>query len=219
VNRASVAAPRGLSAVVGLVVAVVVVACQPIGASSQSPGSSIPRGSGQPLEPPSTIGPPPSPTPPGDTSPVVLDPSLLEILPESIGGFEVTEALDEATIALADPALPKIATAVDVGVAVDIATGNLVTAHVVKLRPEAFTDATFSQWRDSYDEGACAAAGGNLGSAEATIDNRRVYIGTCVQGLRTYHVWLQDHDVLISASSIGDARFGEQLMDNLRVGA
>jgi hypothetical protein len=44
-----------------------------------------------------------------------------------------------------------------------------------------------------------------------------VYITSCTQGLRTYHVWLTDQGILISASAIGDANFGEQLMDNLRV--
>jgi hypothetical protein len=149
----------------------------------------------------------------------VLDPTLLAILPESIEGAPVTEALDEAALALADPALPRIATALDVGVAVDTATADLVTAHVVKLRPEAFTDATYRQWRDSFDEGACAGAGGVRGVAEATIDERTVHITSCVARQVTYHVWLKGHDTLISASAIGDGRFGEKLMDNLRVPA
>jgi hypothetical protein len=227
VNRAPGSARRGppvvglaLAIGVAAVAAVLVAAFEPFGPpGSPTPGSggSITSGTGQTLEPPTTIGPPPSPSAPDDTAPVLLDPTLLEILPESIGGIEVTEAIDEAAIALADPALPRIATGLDVGVALDTATANLVTAHVVKLRPEAFTDATFSQWRDSFDEGACAAAGGIRGLAEATIDDRTVHITSCVAGLRTYHVWLQDLDVLISASSIGDAAFGEQLMDNLRV--
>jgi hypothetical protein len=148
-----------------------------------------------------------------------MDDTLLEILPDSIGGFEITEAPDEAAIALNDPAVSRIASAVDVGVAVDVATGNLVTAHVVRLRPDAMTDSVFRQWRDSYDEGACAAAGSVGGHAQATIDERTVFITNCTAGLLTYHLWLPDDDLLISASAIGDAHFGEQLMDNLRVPA
>ena len=194
-------------------------ACQPGSTPSTSrPGSSGPGGAAT-LEPPTSFGPPPSPSPPDSASPVVLDPTLLAVLPESIDGVPVTEALDEAALALADPALPRIATALDVGVAVDTANADLVSAHVVKLRPEAFTDATYEQWRESYDEGACAGSGGVLGLAEATIDERTIHITSCVQGLRTYHVWLVEQDTLISASSIGDARFGEKLMDNLRVSA
>jgi hypothetical protein len=178
--------------------ALIVIGCQFGATGSGSPGSS------------GNVG-------PGASTPVVLDATLLGVLPESVAGFPITEAPDEAAIALADPALPKIATALDAGVAVDKASGNLGYALVVKLKPGAFNDDYFRQWRDSFDEGACNAAGGIAGTAEATIDDRTVYITTCVQGLRTYHAWLPDQDLLISASSVGEARFGEQLMDNLRV--
>ena len=200
--------------------AAIVAACQS-GSPGPTSGSSdgIPQATIQPTEPVVTLGPPPSPTPPDQTSPVALDPTVLSILPESVGGVPVTESVDEATQAFADPSLPKIATAVDAGVAVDAGNGNLVYAWVVRLRAEAFGDAIFQQWRDSYDEGACSGAGGVVGRAEATLDDRTVYITSCVQGLRTYHVWLRDQDILISASAIGDGKFGELLMDNLRAPA
>lgn len=212
--RRSAALALGLAALLAGVAA-----CQPGSTPSTSgPGSSGPGGAAT-LEPPTSFGPPPSPSPPDNTSPVVLDPMLLEVLPDSIEGAPVTEALDEAALALTDPALPRIATALDVGVAVDTATADLVTAHVVKLRPDAFTEATFRQWRDSFDEGACAGAGGVRGVAQATIDERTVHITSCVSGQLTYHLWLMEQDILISASSIGDGRFGEKLMDSLRVPA
>jgi hypothetical protein len=164
------------------------------------------------------VGPPSSPTtPPSDPEPVVLDETLLQVLPESIDGVPVTESIDEAARALTDPGLPLIATALDVGVAVDPGSGNLASAHVVRLRPDAFDATTFQQWRSSYDEGACTASGGIVGRAEASIDDRNVFITSCVAGLRTYHVWLEEQGLLVSASSIGDDRFGEKLMDMLRV--
>lgn len=203
--------------VLAIAVALSVAACATDQRPSGAPG--VTDGPRSTSELPGSFGPPPIPTQPDDASPVVLDGALLQILPDSVGGFEITEAPDEAAIALSDPALSSIATAVDVGVAVDTATGNLVTAHVVRLREGAMTDALFRQWRDSYDEGACLAAGGVGGHAEATIDERTVFITNCAAGLLTYHLWLADDDLLISASSIGEARFGEQLMDNLRVPA
>ena len=188
-------------------------------------GSSTPTGSAEvnvpgathSAEPIVTLGPPPSPTPPDETTPVTLDPTTLAFLPESVNGIPVTESVDEATQALINPSLPRIATSMDAGVAVDANSGNLVYAWVVRLRPDEFTDALYRQWRDSYDEGACSGAGGTTGNAEVTIDDRTVYIGSCVQGLHTYHLWLKDEAILISASAIGDAKFGEVLMDNLRV--
>jgi hypothetical protein len=211
------------AAAVSITAAVILAACQPgssPSSASGAPGSSgVAGGATAGAAPPATFGPPPSPTPPDETSPVVLDPALLEVLPASIDGFPVTESIDEATLALTDPALPRIATALDAGVAVDTGGGNLVYALVVKLRPEAFNADTYRQWRDSFDEGACAAAGGVLGRAEAPIDERTVYVTSCVASLRTYHVWLEDEALLVSASSIGEGNFGEKLMGELRVPA
>lgn len=43
-----------------------------------------------------------------------------------------------------------------------------------------------------------------------------VYIGTCNGGARTYHTWLDKASIVISATSVGTKRFGEQLVGNLR---
>jgi len=201
--------------------ALIVAACQsspPTESPSTTDGASLPGGVAS-AEPPVTLGPPPSPTPPDETSPVALDPTVLAFLPESVAGTPVTESVDEATQALADASLPTIASAVDAGVAVDAGNGNLVYAWVVRVRHDKFSDVVYGQWRDSYDEGACSGAGGVVRRAEATIAGRTVYITSCVQGLRTYHVWLKDQGILISASAIGDGKFGELLMANLRVPA
>ena len=164
-----------------------------------------------------SLGPPPSPTPPDSSSPVVVDATLLAFLPQDVNGSAVTESIDEATNAISNPDLPKIASAVDAAVAVDGGHSNLVYALVVRLLPGKLTDAIYRQWRDSYDQGACADAGGIVGRAETTIDSRTVSITSCVQGIRVYHVWLNEPGILISAWAIGDGKFGELLMDNLRL--
>ena len=192
--------------------------CQPAG-PTDAPRSATSGGSTPSPEPVFTLGPPPSPTQPDVTTPLVLDPTVLAFLPETVNGVLVTESTDEATQALADAALPRIASAMDAGIAVDSGNANLVAAWVVRLRPDKFTEATYQLFRDAYDEGRCQAAGGVEGRAQATIDGRTVYITTCIQGLRTYHLWLQDAGILIAAWSVGEARFGEVLMDNLRVPA
>jgi hypothetical protein len=201
--------------------AAIVLALTTLLAACESGNGSGPPSSGTPsvaipTDPAMSAGARPTPTP-DDATPAVIDAALLDYLPETVGGALVTEALDEAALALADPALPRIATALDVGLALDETSRNLVTAHVVRLREGAFDDDTYRQWRDSYDDGACAAAGGIVGRAEATIDERTVHVTSCVAGLRTYHVWIEDEHLLISASSVGDGRFGELLMSELRV--
>jgi hypothetical protein len=209
-------ATRRLAAAMALGLALA--ACDP---AAVLPTPTAPSGPADPSVPVATLDPvesvpPAEPSPTfSDTSPVVLDPSLLSILPESIDGFPITEAPDEAAVALSDPALQDLATALDAGVA--LGDGNLVTAWVIKLRSGALDDEGFRQWRDTYDFGACSAADGVAGHAEAPIGGRQTFITTCTLGLRTYHVWLEEQDLLVSASSIGSANFGEVLMSTLRI--
>lgn len=200
--------------------ALLVAACGGVEAPSSTPPATAVGSAPTPtIEPPTSFGPPPSPTPPDDVTPLALDATLLAWLPESVEGVAVVEDVDEAAVALNDPALPRIASAVDAGVAVDAGSGNLVYGWVVRLRPGVFNSADFRQWRDAYDDGACAQAGGVVGRAEADIGGRTAYVTSCVTGLHTYHVWLEDQDILISASSIGEGRFGEKLLEGLRVPA
>ena len=209
--------PRRLAIIAGGLLAATLAGC---GTDVPSGGpSNVP--SAGPLATPTaaalaTIGPPPSPTP-DDAAPVVLDEALLGVLPAEIGSTPVKEDLDAASLALTDPALDQVASAIDAGVAFDAGSGNLVLALVVRLKPDAFGEELFRQWRDSYDEGACAQTGGVVGHAEADIGGRRTYVTSCVQDMHTYHVWLKEQGLLISASSIGDGRFGEQLLEGLRV--
>jgi hypothetical protein len=194
-----------------------VAACSTPGPTSQPQGTSIsglPTATAPPLR---SFGPPPSPTQPDDTTPLVLDDALLAFLPDTVAGIKVTEDQDAAAEALGNQALPAIASAVDAAVAVDVGSGNLVYALVVRIRPASFGDEAFRQWRDSYDQGACAASGGVVGNAEATLGGRQTFITSCVGGMHTYHVFLKVQGVIISASAIGDGRFGELLLDNLRV--
>jgi hypothetical protein len=147
---------------------------------------------------------------------VVIDPRLLGILPADVLGVPLVENAAAEDSALDDPELAKVATSMAEALAVDPATSEFVFAVVVHLKPGVMNDAGFRDWREYFDRGACSQAGGIGGNAEALIDGRTVYIGTCTGGVRTYHAWLQSNDVLVSASSLGDRRFGEVLMGHLR---
>ncbi|MEO8469003.1 MAG: hypothetical protein ABI573_04980 [Chloroflexota bacterium] len=150
------------------------------------------------------------------SSSVAIDASLLAILPARVDGIEVVESPEAEIAALAGPELAAVGSAMAAGIAVDATSGQFVYAVVVRLEPGAVTDAVFRDWRDSYDEGACSQAAGVTGKAEAQIGGRTVYIGSCGGGVLTYHVWLADQGILISASAVGDRRLGEALMGNLR---
>lgn len=157
----------------------------------------------------------PTGTPAVDTA-VTIDPALLEILPATVDGVEVVRNADGEAAALGDPLLAQVGEAVAAGLAVEPASGDFVYAVVVRLLPDAMSDAAFRDWRDSFDEGACSQAGGVANHVETGIGGNTVYIGTCTGGLRTYHVWLEDRGVLISVSAVGERRLGELLVANLR---
>jgi len=163
-----------------------------------------------------TVGPAGTPVPLGSFGPITIDPSLLGVLPATVSGLPVMESPEGDADATTNRVLPSLASAAVAGVAVDTASGDLVVALVVRLRAGTFDDAAFRSWRDSYDLGACAASGGVTGDAEAQIGGRTVFVGSCANGLHTYHAWIAGVNLLVSASSIGSRRLGEDLMANLR---
>ena len=147
----------------------------------------------------------------------MVDATLLAVLPAAVDGLPVNESPEGEDAALADPILPQVASEIASGLAIDAATGDFVYVVVVRLLPGGFDDATFRDWRDTYDIGACSQAGGVAGKAEATIGGRHVFIGTCAGGVRTYHVRLVERGLLISLSAVGDQRrLGELLLKGLR---
>jgi hypothetical protein len=168
------------------------------------------------VAPVATFGPPGPDASQDTTTPLTIDAGLLKFLPEQVAGVAVSESVDSAADALGEPDLGGLASGLDVAVGV-AGDGNLVYALVVRLRPGGLNDVAFRQWRDTYDQGACSAAGGVSGHAQSEIAGRTVYIGSCVSGIRTYHVLLPKDGLLITAWSIGEGRYGEQLMATLRV--
>ena len=213
-------APVAMFVATGVLAGLLLAACD-TNKPSTSPTSIPGQSSGPPPSsgtatgaPPASFGPPPVPTP-DDTTGVILDPTVLDVLPADIDGIPVTEEPDEAAALFNTIDLGRYAEAADAAVAVD--GSNLVVAWVVRLRPGGFDETSYQQWRDSYDEGACSAAGGVTGRAQAELGGRNTYVTSCVAALRTYHVWLEEQNVLISASSVGEGRFGEKLMSTLRV--
>lgn len=175
----------------------------------------------EPSSPPTATAPVATPTvaPPTSTavvSGVEIDPALLGILPATVDGLAVLESPEGEAEALGDPLLGEVASALAAGLAIEPATGDFVYAVVVGLLPGAMDGHVFRDWRDSFDEGACSQADGVSGHAETQIGGRTVYIGTCVGGLRTYHVWIEENAVLVSASEVGERRLGQLLIENLR---
>ncbi len=200
--------------ILSLAVIGVVVGCGPRTPSlpATQPASPTSAVIGTPA-PPSTAAPSPSSATPASPA-VTEDASLLAILPAAVDDAPVRAEAQSFTDALADPSF--VANVQAAVFAVAVSGSDLASGIVAHLRPGVYSDAFFRDWRDTYDTGACAQAGGVVGNAEAELGGRTVYVTSCAGGLRVYHAHLPGRDVVVSLFSVGDRRFGEQLMAGLR---
>lgn len=145
---------------------------------------------------------------------VLRDPSLLGLLPASVAGVTVTEEPQSFAEAASDPAF---AASVDRAVFVVAVSGSdLASGVIAHLRAGVYSDAMFADWRASYDDGACAQAGGVVAHAERDAGGRALDVTTCGGGLRVYHAYLPRQGVIVSLFSTGPADLGLQVMESLR---
>jgi hypothetical protein len=169
---------------------------------------------------------PAAPTIPGPTpsssgsSEVVVDPTLLRVLPDAVVGVAMTPDLETAAEIAAEPAIAPFVEALALATAVGPPATDTVSDYVVvtvaRLRRGIFGPAFFRGWRDTFDAAVCEQAGGVDGHAETTIAGHETFIGTCVGGVHTYHVHLPADDIVVSMQGLGDGRFGERVVETLR---
>jgi hypothetical protein len=148
-------------------------------------------------------------------SAVAADPALLDLLRSGVAQLTMTYDPDTTTSVRSDPAVVRDAQSMAIGLATPAGKASpdeFVIANVVRLRDPSRDDAWFRSWRDTYDQAACEQAGGVQGNAETKIGDRTVFIGSCRNGVLTYHVRLEDGGVVVSLTSIGPSRLGEQLL-------
>jgi hypothetical protein len=183
---------------------VVIVAVSAVTCASATP-SLRPSGSA-PTPNASVSRPPASPSPA-----LTIDPRLLDVLPPAVGGVaRGTDGTMDAE-AFGDPTLPAIASAGAVALYLDAATGDFALATLLRLRGATLDETAFRAYRDSFDRGACSAAGGVARNAEAELGGRRTFIAACAGGLFTYHALLPAAHALLSISSGGGGRLGEKV--------
>jgi hypothetical protein len=193
--------------------AALLVACSPAGPATASPIASPPASAPPSVSPSVSL----APSAPVETSTgltVPIDTALLDVLPASIAGITVTAATDPS--GADDPGLVQTVERMAQAVVIDPASGEFAFASVIVLEPGVFDAAFYRSWRDSFDEGACSQAGGVVGHAQAAIGGRTAYIGRCGGGVLTYHVRLDARNAIVSVSSLGASKLGEQLVAGLR---
>jgi hypothetical protein len=195
-------------AILGLAVAPLAIAgCGQSGSTPANPGP------GSSVLAPGSLGPPAS-VAPGATPLVRIDPSLLAVLPQRVADQSVLESSEVEARASGDASLARIAESAVGAQAIDPGPGDYVQVLVARLVPGALDPAAFQAWRDAYDLDACAGTG-VADHAEREIGGRDVFVATCSNGPHTYHAWIPDSRLLVSARSGGPRDLGELLFQEL----
>ena len=173
--------------------------------------------------PATSITPPPSGSDsegtPTDMAGVVADPSLLDVVPRA--GLTLTYDGDSTAEVAADPTLAESVSALAIGLVVpggvsaSAAPGeDIAVVSVIRVRPVGRHEEWFRSYRDSYDEAACANAGGVTRHAQTEIGATTVFVGSCAGGSFTYHGRVGD-DIVLSLTSIGPTHLGRTIMEGL----
>jgi hypothetical protein len=209
-------------ALIALLVAVSAAACGSTAPASSAPPASAPAASSRPVTAapasPSPAAPGPIGSPSGSASAILADPSLLDSLPAAAAGLKLVYDADTTASVMADPTLARDAAAIATGLATpagQATPAEFVIVNAVRLRDPGKNEDWFRAWRDSYDAAACAQAGGVTGHAESVIQGRNVFIGTCANGVLTYHTRIGGGGTVLSLTSIGPSRLGEKLLDQI----
>jgi hypothetical protein len=147
---------------------------------------------------------------------VSVDPTLLSILPATVGGQPISEVQDVEVNLATDPNLVANAAGLAVALGIDLSAGEFAYVAVIRLKPLVFSNAFYLSWRQSYDEGACSQSNGLKSTSTTTIAGRPVFVGTCAGGATTYHVHLAAPDRLVSITSVGTSHYGALVLAGLK---
>jgi len=224
-RRSATAVTAARRAATGLALALVFGGCgsQPapavlpsaIATPAVSPGATSPDSASPPASPVTA-------SPAGSGAAVTVDQSLLSFIP--ITGHGLIQTIEpETTLQVArDPDLVANATGLMIASYIPDPTlasaapgEDIAVVSVVRLRDPSADDTWFRGWRESYDDAACANAGGVARNSQTDIAARTVFIGACRGGSFTYHTRLDDGAVVVSITSIGDLHLGETVMERL----
>lgn len=210
-----------IAQVVVVALAVAMAACGPTPPSGSTQPPPSPSAVASP-SPSTTASPPPQPStsleiPPSLPPGVTVDPGLLEVLPLIVDGITVEADPETATEVAADPLLAESALSIAVALAAGLGpeADDLAIANVIRLRPDVFDEAFYQEWRDTYNEAACEVADSVESETATEIGGHDAYVGTCVGGAQTYHTYLVDQGFIVSVTSTGERRLGEQIIAGL----
>lgn len=148
--------------------------------------------------------------------PIAADPALITaVLGESQPGLTFRYDGDTTSQVMTDAALRKDASALAIGLYTVTGQDPVVDyaiVSVLRLRdPGTADDTWFRAYRDSYDESACAQAGGVVRHSQTEMARHTVFIGSCAGEAFTYHLRTKTDDLVVSITAVGPGRLGERL--------
>jgi hypothetical protein len=212
------------AAIVLAVVSAAVVACGSSGPTARVLPDPIASASAAASGPPATTSPGPSTilgqSPAGGD--VLVDQGLLSFIP--IGGHGLIQSVDPDTTAQVaqDPDLRANASGLMIAMYTAVPTSasaaptdDIAVVSVIRLRDPSANDDWFRAWRDSYDNAACANAGGVTRNSQTDVGTHTVFVGACSGGSFTYHTRLADGAIVVSITSVGSLRLGETIIERL----
>jgi hypothetical protein len=155
---------------------------------------------------------------PTGSSALIVDGALLDHLPATIDGVQRRDDPETAAQIAADPVLTaeadRLAVALYVGPIPTDTVLDYAVATVVRPRPGIMDDEWFRSWRETFDEGVCAQAGGvDLGRSEYLAGGRTVYRSTCAGGVTIYHTHLPGSGLVVSVQGTGPAELGRAIVE------
>lgn len=187
-----------------------------VATSSAATASVSPAGGDASPTPTASSAASPPTSPAGSTAPAVpIDESLAALLPRTVDGLPVTRSTDTEDAARTSPALGEQAAGFAAAQVSSADVSDLAVVSLVRLKPDVDAEAFYGGWRSSFDQAACAPAGGVSGQEARTIGGRSVLATSCVEGATIYHLRLQDGSVIVSVLEVGPKGYGRALIEGL----
>jgi hypothetical protein len=180
---------------------------------------------------PSTVAPASPSTPLGSTSPspspspsvsvagspggsVAADPGLFAVIGGDSDQLDFRYDSDTTASVGTDPGVAADAKGLAIGL-YTVRGQQPVTDYgivsILQLRDPGRNEDWFRAYRDSYDESACAQAGGVARHAQTVMSGHTVFIAGCAGGAFTYHLRSRDGALVVSITSVGPADLGSRL--------
>lgn len=185
-----------------LAAALLLAGCGATGPSG-APGSATPVASSPASQPPA------SPTQRIGAYGLAIDPSLVRLLPATVGGAAVTESAELEAAAMGDAELPSHVSSYAAATVGSLGDPDWAQVQFLTLKPDA-GKAFYAAWRDQVDAAGCSQASGVASRVQREIGGWPVDVTTCVGGAMLYQLELQDQGILVSVAALGPKKLGEQ---------